>query len=166
MGLASKRSGLAAAALVILTGCTSPAGTQVTQQQINDALKRASHGQVEFALSYCDADPQAPKRIQVVDLMRQAVFASTPLTPYEVAVTPFQTPTGDLVVSLRSKWIEHKNTPSGPSEVYVLNDKTAVIKNDGTGEPLTFTVGEWSTCVTLSAKTLPAVSTASADSLP
>lgn len=153
------RKGLVAL-LLMIAGCSSPAErqiTQTTQQQINDALKRAPHGQVELALSYCDADPQAPKRSQVVDLMRPAVFASTPLTPYQVVVTSLQSSTGDLVVSLRSKWIEHKNTPSGLTDVYVLKDNTVTFKQGGASEPVNFQVGWPDTCLTLTATKRPTV---------
>lgn len=146
--------GLITVLLVLIAGCTSPAGTQTaltTQQQINDALKRAPHGSVELSVDYCSPQKEGEHRSQVVELGRGALFNSTPANPYELVVTPFQSPSGDLFVSLRSKWIERKSSTDGPFNSEVVFDKIAIIHAGGANEPLTFRVGAPETCLTLTA---------------
>jgi hypothetical protein len=148
------------AGLLMMTGCTSPAETQVTQQQINDALKRAPHGSVELTVDYCSSHQVANRRTQVVDMGQGAVFKPTASAPYELVVTPVQAPSGDLLLSLRSKWMERNATPAGPVNTDVLYAKTALINNGGVSEPITFRVRDAETCLTLTANTRLTVSSA------
>ncbi|MGF6281802.1 hypothetical protein ABH908_000164 [Pseudomonas frederiksbergensis] len=151
---------LVSVVLVLLTGCTSPAGTQTTQQQINDALKRAPHGSVELTVDYCTPHKAADQRKQVVEMGQRAVFIPTASAPYEMKVIPVQSSTGDLVLSLSSKWIERVQSSNGGFNTDVIYSSTVLVKNGVASQPITFKVSDAEACLTLTANTRLAVSSA------